>query len=288
MYKGELPGLEWDEKSRRYFARSEYLNAPNATPSSSSGARVSSLQAGQVPTASPVINSLKHSKRGKLFTCGVCLDEKRERVQLPCTHLFCRPCLTTWLERKGHCPTCRQVVDVALHTAEMAARTTFNPLRSTGVGYFDAETLLRGRGDAPPPLSEHPYFAQDEAQQAVLGGSLLGTPIRPVSLVSADQCSGTTTSDSDDAARSAPLMSSSEDTGGPASSTSRRPRRREWKKQKKSAPSDRNSKRKSATSTAKAVAKSSCRKSASSSSTHDGPAKARRSRRGSPMKRRNG
>lgn len=182
MYKGELPGLEWDEKKRRYFAYSKNLDEPNLTPSSSSGAGFSSLQAGQVPTASPVIKSLKHSKRGKLFTCGVCLDEKRERVQLPCNHLFCRACLTNWLERKGHCPTCRQVVDVALHTAEMAARTEFNPISSTGFGSFNAETALQGASRQ----SDAYYQAGFNAEQVMS----LHMP-RTTSLVTGDQCSGT-------------------------------------------------------------------------------------------------
>lgn len=270
MYKGELPGLEWDEKKRRYFAYSKNLDEPNITPSFSSGAGFSSLQAGQVPTASPVIQSLKHSKRGKLFTCGVCLDEKRERVQLPCNHLFCPPCLTTWLERKGHCPTCRQVVDVALHTAEMAARTTFKPISSTqGFGSFDAETSLRGNGSGPSPFWENPTYAQEEQMS-----SSLGIPIRTASLVSGDQCSGTTSeSDSD-------RTNSSSEEEGPASSNSR-PRhgsRQESTPASKSSKARRNS-------TTKAVAKSSAsRKSASSSSTL-GPAN-NTSRRGAPMKRR--
>jgi len=193
MYKGELPGLEWDEKKRRYFAYSKKPDEPNLTPSSSSGARSSSLQAGQVPTASPVIKSLKHSKRGRLFTCGVCLDEKRKRVQLPCNHLFCPPCLTNWLERKGHCPTCRQVVDVALHTAEMAARTEFNPINSsTGFSSFNAEAALQNRGNRlnimPSDANFHPSgYTNAEYEEDM---SLQHVP-RITNLETADYCSGT-------------------------------------------------------------------------------------------------
>ncbi|KAL7749617.1 hypothetical protein RI367_004843 [Sorochytrium milnesiophthora] len=49
----------------------------------------------------------------KQVDCAICQDryELNETVlQLPCSHLFHRPCVTPWLKTNASCPTCRQAL----------------------------------------------------------------------------------------------------------------------------------------------------------------------------------
>ncbi|KII60587.1 E3 ubiquitin-protein ligase RNF5 [Thelohanellus kitauei] len=51
-------------------------------------------------------NESKASKPS--YTCGICFETARDPVVTPCGHLFCWPCLNTWLEigSKATCPMC--------------------------------------------------------------------------------------------------------------------------------------------------------------------------------------
>lgn len=43
------------------------------------------------------------------FSCGMCLRALKESVIAPCSHIFCRDCLQTWIDMMYpniHCPTC--------------------------------------------------------------------------------------------------------------------------------------------------------------------------------------
>eukprot|EP00397_Hematodinium_sp_SG-2012_P057143 GEMP01071162.1.p1 GENE.GEMP01071162.1~~GEMP01071162.1.p1 ORF type:complete len:172 (-),score=33.76 GEMP01071162.1:580-1095(-) len=135
MYRGKLPGLVWNEEKKRYFRPTKECDGANLSPLTTD----EPPRAGHVPTAGAVVQSLKSTKR-KSDICGVCLEKRWKRVELPCGHAFCRPCVKGWLERKGHCPTCRQVVDLALQAAEKAARSTPVMPRPPS---FDAEATLR-------------------------------------------------------------------------------------------------------------------------------------------------
>jgi hypothetical protein len=45
--------------------------------------------------------------------CPVCHDDFEEPKILQCTHLVCKKCLLSWLDKKGHyagCPLCREVI----------------------------------------------------------------------------------------------------------------------------------------------------------------------------------
>lgn len=47
-------------------------------------------------------------------TCRICLEPKKDLSSLAChkTHLFCRPCISQWLEEQNTCPVCRkEIVD---------------------------------------------------------------------------------------------------------------------------------------------------------------------------------
>ena len=50
-------------------------------------------------------------------TCGICLEESKDPLNLPCGHLFCDGCLDEWRSRYGvkqemrrKCPTCRATI----------------------------------------------------------------------------------------------------------------------------------------------------------------------------------
>jgi hypothetical protein len=57
--------------------------------------------------------------RSPEFECHICLDAASEPVLTPCGHLFCWPCIYTWLQRShrpsgydGGCPVCKADVSV--------------------------------------------------------------------------------------------------------------------------------------------------------------------------------
>lgn len=47
------------------------------------------------------------------YVCNICLDIAREAVISICGHLYCWPCLNTWLETRPHrqlCPVCKAAI----------------------------------------------------------------------------------------------------------------------------------------------------------------------------------
>ncbi|GCB64543.1 hypothetical protein scyTo_0004626 [Scyliorhinus torazame] len=57
-------------------------------------------------------------------SCAICCSEyvKEEKVtELPCHHLFHRPCVTLWLQKSGTCPVCRHILASTLPEAATTA-----------------------------------------------------------------------------------------------------------------------------------------------------------------------
>ena len=55
-------------------------------------------------------DSAEDSNSNAAFECNICLDVAREAVISMCGHLFCWPCLHTWLETRPNrqiCPVCK-------------------------------------------------------------------------------------------------------------------------------------------------------------------------------------
>ncbi|XP_064412730.1 E3 ubiquitin-protein ligase Praja-2 isoform X2 [Latimeria chalumnae] len=72
------------------------------------------------------------SALGQDQCCAICCSEymKDEIVtELPCHHLFHKPCVTLWLQKSGTCPVCRHVLVPVL--PEAAAATSFLPDHDT-------------------------------------------------------------------------------------------------------------------------------------------------------------
>lgn len=52
-------------------------------------------------------------KRDDSFVCNICLDIAKEAVVSMCGHLYCWPCLNTWLNTRPHrqlCPVCKAAI----------------------------------------------------------------------------------------------------------------------------------------------------------------------------------
>ena len=45
-------------------------------------------------------------------TCPVCLDglAQKDPVKMPCGHVICLACITSWIERERKCPCCKRDV----------------------------------------------------------------------------------------------------------------------------------------------------------------------------------
>ncbi|XP_072439743.1 E3 ubiquitin-protein ligase Praja-2 isoform X3 [Chiloscyllium punctatum] len=61
--------------------------------------------------------SISEGHNGLEQSCAICCSEyvKEELVtELPCHHLFHRPCVTLWLQKSGTCPVCRHILTSTL------------------------------------------------------------------------------------------------------------------------------------------------------------------------------
>ncbi|KAM3938967.1 E3 ubiquitin-protein ligase Praja-2 [Leptodactylus fuscus] len=73
-----------------------------------------------------IIVTDEHNVVGQEQCCAICCSEyiKDEILtELPCHHLFHKPCVTLWLQKSGTCPVCRHVLTSLL--PEVTAATSF-------------------------------------------------------------------------------------------------------------------------------------------------------------------
>jgi hypothetical protein len=76
------------------------------------------------PKSNPTCKSFLDSLEGQVLTeqqakeaesCAICWEEFKPNtvvVFLPCSHLFCKNCICTWLKENSSCPTCRYQLPV--------------------------------------------------------------------------------------------------------------------------------------------------------------------------------
>jgi hypothetical protein len=118
---GDLPGMYWCPQRQRYFAAGGLAvwNEVSIDPVHGSNLASSRALAKEIFNSLPITSSVDAE-------CAICIcrssDRTLLRVSLPCGHIFHKDCAAQWLFTRGSCPTCRQPVDVAFHTAERAAR----------------------------------------------------------------------------------------------------------------------------------------------------------------------
>ncbi|XP_038661056.1 E3 ubiquitin-protein ligase Praja-2 isoform X1 [Scyliorhinus canicula] len=68
--------------------------------------------------------AISEKQNGLEQSCAICCSEyvKEEKVtELPCHHLFHRPCVTLWLQKSGTCPVCRHILASTLPEAAPTA-----------------------------------------------------------------------------------------------------------------------------------------------------------------------
>ncbi|XP_078070818.1 E3 ubiquitin-protein ligase Praja-2 isoform X5 [Mustelus asterias] len=68
--------------------------------------------------------AISEEQNGLEQSCAICCSEyvKEEKVtELPCHHLFHRPCVTLWLQKSGTCPVCRHILTSTLTEAASTA-----------------------------------------------------------------------------------------------------------------------------------------------------------------------
>jgi E3 ubiquitin-protein ligase RNF5 len=62
----------------------------------------------------PDLNNDEEEKRDdSIYVCNICLDTAKDAVVSMCGHLYCWPCLSTWLETRPHrqlCPVCKAAI----------------------------------------------------------------------------------------------------------------------------------------------------------------------------------
>ncbi|EJK53129.1 hypothetical protein THAOC_27492, partial [Thalassiosira oceanica] len=90
-------------------------------------------------------------------TCGICLEDSRDPLDLPCGHLFCDGCLNEWRSRYGveeemrrKCPVCRATIPpsremvTSLHTYRARKKIFEDKGDMTSEHYHNICALLRG------------------------------------------------------------------------------------------------------------------------------------------------
>lgn len=106
---GRAPSPDQTDGSRAPDPR--YLHT-GSTPSMSSNAKPTSHPASAaVRTRLPQVIVAKEDLLDESNQeCVICLEEQRlggKVTKLPCNHIFCNPCVSSWLERNNSCPVCR-------------------------------------------------------------------------------------------------------------------------------------------------------------------------------------
>ena len=75
--------------------------------------------------------------------CSICLDRPTNPAMTPCTHVFCRRCIGTWLDRHSACPVCRHRI-----TRGRRALVSVNSPRRAASAPAHPTTPVRGTATA--------------------------------------------------------------------------------------------------------------------------------------------
>lgn len=130
------------------MSQPEVAIAASAAPSDDDEGHKKDENEGQTSASAP---DPDHEAAAAAFECNICLDVAKDAVISMCGHLFCWPCLHTWLETRPHrqiCPVCK-----------------------AGIGR-DKVVPIYGRGDSNPkdprekPLPPRPRGQRPEPESA--------------------------------------------------------------------------------------------------------------------------
>ncbi|XP_028940022.1 E3 ubiquitin-protein ligase RNF213, partial [Antrostomus carolinensis] len=90
-----------------------------------------------------------------LRSCPICLGEPKDPVCLPCYHVFCQKCISTWLvPSQMHCPYCRVAMedvnlDVSVELRDAIARNALFRQRCNNF-FIDMVTTMCFKDNEPP------------------------------------------------------------------------------------------------------------------------------------------
>ena len=90
--------------------QNEVSSSTGATPKTSSSEDHKKSSSKKSPLDDSDKDAGQREERGAAFECNICLDEATDAVISMCGHLFCWPCLATWLETRPQrqiCPVCK-------------------------------------------------------------------------------------------------------------------------------------------------------------------------------------
>ena len=82
----------------------------NNNSSSNLGSNTERLESTEDIKSQSKNDTTEDSNSNAAFECNICLDVARDAVISMCGHLFCWPCLHTWLETRPNrqiCPVCK-------------------------------------------------------------------------------------------------------------------------------------------------------------------------------------
>eukprot|EP01053_Blabericola_migrator_P002185 Blabericola_migrator_1__2184@NODE_1601_length_4192_cov_84_630788_g231_i2_p2_GENE_NODE_1601_length_4192_cov_84_630788_g231_i2NODE_1601_length_4192_cov_84_630788_g231_i2_p2_ORF_typecomplete_len270_score39_20zfC3HC4_2/PF13923_6/1_2e14zfC3HC4_3/PF13920_6/6_8e13ProkRING_4/PF14447_6/2_1e11zfC3HC4/PF00097_25/9_5e11zfRING_5/PF14634_6/4_9e09zfC3HC4_4/PF15227_6/1_4e08Ubox/PF04564_15/5_2e08zfRING_UBOX/PF13445_6/6_6e08zfRING_UBOX/PF13445_6/3_5e02zfRING_2/PF13639_6/1_6e07zfrbx1/PF12678_7/3_4e06zfRING_6/PF148 len=79
-------------------------NSNNPDPPQNSGSPAPPAEASQ---STPSHGDIKREDKGEPFDCNVCFDLAQDPVVTRCGHLYCWPCLVSWLKHHQECPVCK-------------------------------------------------------------------------------------------------------------------------------------------------------------------------------------
>jgi len=92
---------------------------PTTSTSDSSGFRPSTQYSftpspeNSKTSTQPDLSDDEEKKDDSMFVCNICLDTAKDAVVSMCGHLYCWPCLNTWLETRPSrqlCPVCKAAI----------------------------------------------------------------------------------------------------------------------------------------------------------------------------------
>ncbi|GFE53564.1 zinc C3HC4 type RING finger domain-containing protein [Babesia ovis] len=116
-------------------------------------------------------NSSPKDKR-QIYDCNICFEDVVEPVVTRCGHLFCWPCLLTWINKPNdHCPVCH------------AGITKENVIPLYGRGQENKDP--RSQPSEPRPAAERPQPQQNQANRnnTAFGGVVFSMFAFPFSIV---------------------------------------------------------------------------------------------------------
>ena len=169
------------------------LNLSNRTPAVESGNH-SSVFITQLDIQTRRLDAFTLTAMSSTPTeCSICLDRPTNPAMTPCTHVFCRRCIGTWLDRHSACPVCRHRI-----TRGRRALVSVNSPRRAASAPAHPTTPVRGTATATAAAARTNTTSAAARTSATSTARTTGTTSArpPVARVTVSRRSTTTTTSS--------------------------------------------------------------------------------------------